>query len=813
MTPIASLRRLVGTLLQRQQARWSQRPGPILLAGTAVTAVLIGILVASPRTLRSTYSYNVGDYATATVRAPFDLSIPDEAATSRLRDEAARLVIPVAAFDPTPANAVSARMAEVFDQARKRVADADAIRAVPGEELAKLGSTARRRMQETRAHEADEAVKTAVQDLLPSVERQLAIVLTDEERRVLTESRFDGVIEDGLVALVKEAYGRPIARDPRKLREAADLACRPGQAPHVALRTGSASADRVLSDAAMIDDVPGAAARMRARAGRVLPTLPPADRAALVGLASRLIVADTTYDEAATNRRRAQASADVLPVTLQFRRNQLIVDEGREVTHEALLALEYLQQQALPQAFLRRAAGTAIIAWAMLAAMLWLPLRVGLGGVPLRDAVFALFALVGASAACWVWLSLVDSLAAVAPGVSRTALVLLFPVTAVPMLAGLVLSRRAFLGLCAAIAISAGALANLGILFTAHTFAVGLVAGQLVVPCRQRSCIIRAGGASGLVALVTGLSTALLSGTAIGTGELLASAAAACAGAAMGGLVALALSRPVEWLFGYSSNLGLVEWLSYDHPLMRRFMEQAPGTFQHSVSTALLAQAAANAIGADALLVRVGALYHDVGKMEAPQYFMENQRLASPHDRIDPRDSARAILTHVERGVALLARYHVGGRIADFVREHHGTTTVVSFLQKATVAGSQPDIEDYRYPGPRPRSRETAVLMIADRIEAIARARGAASESDFRAIVSRALDELLADGQFDDSTLTLRDLARLQPAFVTALANLYHTRDTYPDVAGPADVLPIPGARNRHAVRLRRAGGERPHRV
>jgi hypothetical protein len=778
-----------------------------------VTAVLIGVMVASPRTLRSTYGYKAGDYATATVRAPFDLSILDGEATARLRDEAARFVIPVAAFDPAPATAVSARIAEVFGQARKRVAEADATRAVPDEELAKLGSSARRRMQETRAHEADEAVRAAVQELLPGVERQLAIALADEERRVLTESRFEGAIEDGLVALVKEAHGRPIVRDSRTLREAADRACRPGQAPRVVLRTGSALTDRVLPDAALLDDVPGAAARMRARASRLLPNLPPADRAALVGLASRLIVPDTTYDEAATSRRRAQASANVLPITLQFRRNQLIVDEGREVTHEALLALEYLQQQALPQAFLRRAAGTAVIAWAMLAAMLWLPLRVGLGGVPLRDAAFALSALVGASAACWGWLSLADGLATVAPGVSRTALVLLFPVTAVPMLAGLVLSRRAFLGLCAAIAISAGSLVNLGILFTAHTFAVGLVAGQLVVPCRRRSCIIRAGGASALVALVTGLSVALLSGASVGTVEALASAAAACAGAAMGGFVALALSRPVEWLFGYSSTLGLVEWLSYDHPLIGRFMERAPGTFQHSVSTAFLAQAAADAIGADALLVRVGALYHDVGKMDAPQYFMENQRLASPHDRIEPRDSARVILAHVEEGVKLLGRYHVGGRIADFVREHHGTTTVVSFLQKATIAGSQPDIEDYRYPGPRPRSRETAVLMIADRIEAMARARGAASESEFRAIASRALDELLADGQLDDSTLTLRDLARLQPAFVTALANLYHTRDTYPDVPRPADVLPLPGGQNRDVARLRRAGGGSPHRV
>jgi cyclic-di-AMP phosphodiesterase PgpH len=283
-----------------------------------------------------------------------------------------------------------------------------------------------------------------------------------------------------------------------------------------------------------------------------------------------------------------------------------------------------------------------------------------------------------------------------------------------------------------------------------------------------------------LAASVTGLCTAVLSNSAIGIGEVLLSAGAAAAGAAAGGFVALALSRPVEWVFGYSTKLGMVELLSYDHPLLRRFMERAPGTFQHSVAVALLAQTAAEAIGADSLLVRVGALYHDVGKLAAPQFFTENERDASPHDAIEPQHSARVILAHPERGVELLTQYRVGGRIADFAREHHGTGAVVSFLQKAEAAGAQPDPADYRYPGPRPRSRETAVLMMADKIEATARARGAASDAEYLAVVSGTIDDLLDDGQLDDAPLTLRDLARLQEAFVAALTNLHHTRVAYP---------------------------------
>jgi len=143
------------------------------------------------------------------------------------------------------------------------------------------------------------------------------------------------------------------------------------------------------------------------------------------------------------------------------------------------------------------------------------------------------------------------------------------------------------------------------------------------------------------------------------------------------------------------------------------------------------------------------------------------------------------ILSHTERGADLLAQYHVGGRIAEFAREHHGTGALSSFLHKAEAAGQTPDPADYRYAGPRPQSRETAVLMMADRIEAMARSRGATSDREFRDIVSRTVDDLLAEGQLDEAPLTFRDLALLQPAFVSALTSLYHTRVAYPDRARP----------------------------
>jgi putative nucleotidyltransferase with HDIG domain len=586
--------------------------------------------------------------------------------------------------------------------------------------------------------------------------------------------------------LLKEAYARPIAKDKAALREAAVRSQRPGEPPRITLRAVAPEPDRVLPDAALLDDVPGALERVRARAAYLLPTFSAVERELLIGVASRLVTPDTEFDETATAERRAKAAADVLPISLNFRRNQLIVGEGQEVTREALLVLDYLRRQGLPHAFLRRAVGASALTWVLLAALLWLPHWMGRSRVAVRDAVFGLAMVVAATASFWIWLLLVDSVSARVPGLPRIALLLLFPATAAPMLAGLMVPGRMVVALVGGVSVMAGLLTDLGILMTAHTCAVGLVAAQLVSRCRQRACVLRAGVQGGVAGVVSAVGVFTVAGSDGGIGGASAAMLGAFVGAAGGGLVALAFSGPVEWAFGYSTKLGLVELLSYDHPLLRRFMERAPGTFQHSVSVALLARRAAEAIGADALLVRVGALYHDVGKMEHPHFFTENQHGENPHDHMAPEESARIVVDHVALGVGLLEHYGVGGRIADFAREHHGTGAVTVFQQKAEAEGHPVDPGVYRYPGPRPRSRETAVLMMADKIEATARSRGATSADQFRSIVDRTLDGLLEAGQLDESPLTLHDLAVLRDALVAALVDLNHTRVDYPAPAVPA---------------------------
>lgn len=278
----------------------------------------------------------------------------------------------------------------------------------------------------------------------------------------------------------------------------------------------------------------------------------------------------------------------------------------------------------------------------------------------------------------------------------------------------------------------------------------------------------------------------------------LPSGIAAAAGGVLSGPIVLAFGPFAEWAFGHLTRLTMAEWLDYEHPLLRELASAAPGTFQHSINVGVLADAAAGAIGADALLARVGGLYHDVGKVRAPDDFIENQRGSNPHDLLDPRESAARLRAHVSDGVDLVLAHGLGEPIADFVREHHGTGVMRFFRDRALALGDREATDAaFRYPGPRPRSRETGLVMIADQLEATARGAPPADEAGWLELVRQTVDRICAEGELDDARLSARELAAVQPAFVRALRAMYHTRIPYSAPHAP------PGRGSRLAVLVR----------
>jgi hypothetical protein len=260
-----------------------------------------------------------------------------------------------------------------------------------------------------------------------------------------------------------------------------------------------------------------------------------------------------------------------------------------------------------------------------------------------------------------------------------------------------------------------------------------------------------------------------------------------------------------ESLFGILTDVKMLELSNADLPVLGELAIRAPGTNQHSHAVGQLAENACRVVGANALLARIGALYHDIGKTAAPEHFVENQvGIKNPHDRLKPTQSAKIIIAHVTYGQKLAREMGLPKRIIDFIPQHHGTRTLHYFLKKAQAAaqpGEEVSENDFRYPGPKPQFKEAAIMMIADSCEAAARTLAEPTPENIRFIVTKIIDAILTDDQLDECDLTLRELTQIRESMIRSLVAIYHSRVDYPGyvpppsgqfrITGDADVQPV----------------------
>ncbi len=253
----------------------------------------------------------------------------------------------------------------------------------------------------------------------------------------------------------------------------------------------------------------------------------------------------------------------------------------------------------------------------------------------------------------------------------------------------------------------------------------------------------------------------------------------------LGGLATLFVQPLIyiyEKLFGLVSDMSLLELSDTNTKLLKELSDKAPGTFHHSLNVANLAEAAANEIGANAMLVRVGALYHDIGKMENPTYFSENQSSSvSSHDELSPRESAEIIIGHVIRGIEIAKKNNIPDRVIDFIRTHHGTTTVYFFYMKEKEINDAVSTEDFRYPGPIPFSRETAILMMCDSVEAASKSLKEPTTAKIDSFVEKIINKQMEEAQFLNADITFKEIQLIKKVLKQKLKNIFHLRVEYPE--------------------------------
>lgn len=326
----------------------------------------------------------------------------------------------------------------------------------------------------------------------------------------------------------------------------------------------------------------------------------------------------------------------------------------------------------------------------------------------------------------------------------------------------------------------------------------GLSAGMLAIyavrDIRSRTQLFRsiAYSLGGYLIAIFALSL----GRGDGIGQVAVAAAFAGINSTFSPVLTFAMILLLENLFGIATDLKLVEFDDLNHPLLRALADKAPGTYQHTLTIARLAESAAMAVNANALLTKVGALFHDIGKIPKAEYFVENQMgMGNKHDKIKPEKSARIIREHVLDGMELAREYGLPQRIIDFIPMHHGTTSIQYFLDKARENNPEVDEAGFRYPGPLPQSRETGITMLADAVEATTRALPNPTRKAIEETVDRVIKRRFSEGQLDQCELTLADLTKIKEAFVKNLIGISHPRIQYRGNE-PHDLEKPPGKRD-----------------
>ncbi|MDR2425905.1 MAG: HDIG domain-containing protein [Endomicrobium sp.] len=245
-------------------------------------------------------------------------------------------------------------------------------------------------------------------------------------------------------------------------------------------------------------------------------------------------------------------------------------------------------------------------------------------------------------------------------------------------------------------------------------------------------------------------------------------------------ILILAMMPFFETFFSRTTSIKLIELADFNNPLLKRLMLEAPGTYHHSLMTAAIAEKAADAIGANSLLARVGAYYHDIGKLTAPEYFIENQGSnANPHDPLTPTMSSLILVSHIKDGVALAKKYNLDKSIIDSIEQHHGTTTIHFFYHKALELKKDTRMENFRYPGPKPRTKVAAIIMIADSSEAACRALDDPTAVRIKETVEKIINNKFTDAQFSECPITLKDLQAIGDSIISSLIGIHHARIEY----------------------------------
>jgi putative nucleotidyltransferase with HDIG domain len=370
------------------------------------------------------------------------------------------------------------------------------------------------------------------------------------------------------------------------------------------------------------------------------------------------------------------------------------------------------------------------------------------------------------------------------------ALLFAIPVAAGAMIISVFQGISVAVGFCLIISVLSSFAVGGRVEFFVYFFIGSLVAAFGVKNCRERSVFIKTGVKVGVCNVLLALAIETLHGSFY-TFEAVIGSAAAFIGGFFVGVITTGVQPLIEIAFGYTTDIKLLELANLEQPLLQKLMVQAPGTYHHSVIVSNMVEATAQAVNANPLLAKVAAYYHDIGKIKKPLYFIENQTGGeNKHKRLAPSMSALILISHVKDGVEMAKKHKLGREIIDIIRQHHGMSLITFFYEKAREQGEKKGgksvlikEEDFRYPGPKPQTKEAGLVMLADEVEAASKTLVDPTAARIQGMVQKIINKVFSDGQLDECELTLKDLHQIAKGFNKTLSGIFHHRIEYPESA------------------------------
>lgn len=721
--------------------------------GFAFISVITALLIANPFTgqLRDG-TYKPGDIARETIVSPADINMVDETSTERDIEAAKESVKPIFVFEPNRADEAVQGFRSAWEEFQRK-ADAG--------QPAKANNNSASEVEWTGAGG-----------------RELG--------RVFSSRRFSSNELDSVARILRENAGGEIYGDQDRQYLEEEIHIRDRQKPtDMRQSTRPAMTMTSLSDARK---------KLSESIGQIV-SLSAKEAEAFDHALSPLIQPSIIYDSSATESLRQAAVQGVEPRTIALKRGQLIVDAGQEITPLMLSQITTVNRYGASTRLAHRFLGLVVL----MSILFWIAWKfIEHRGIVPRLALseqmtYALFCSIVFvhTILMSVFFRLAEFTASqnIRPPMNDPNLwSYAIPFAFGSLIMTLLADRRTALFTGIFCALIAGFMAPRGLEFTVYGIIASSVAAYGIGRYRSRQTVTFAGVMIGLASAGTAIALIAFTQQPFILNTILLAIACGLAGGVITAAVTAVFLPLFESMFGVLTDVKLLELSNADLPVLGQLALRAPGTNQHSHAVGQLAEDACRVVGGNALLARLGGLYHDIGKTAAPEHFVENQLAKNPHDKLRPVQSAKIIISHVTYGIKLAKEMGLPPRIIDFIAQHHGTRTLHYFLKKAQAeARDEEEVSenDFRYPGPKPQFREAAIMMIADSCEAAARSLAEPTPENIRFIVTKIIDAILSDDQLDECDLTLRELTQIRESMIRSLIAIYHSRLDYPGYTPP----------------------------